>query len=143
MVKFLEIESSVSCISKYSNTFMCIYKSLFWYVITAWKVSRYGVIAGPYFSVFGPEITPYLNTFHAVYYCELWIWRLKKRPKFQLYYKYIVELEQPPQGVLRNNMFLMISQNSEQKSRVGVFFLINLQVWNSCSGVFLYILRNF
>ena len=34
---------------------------------------QYGVISGPYFSVFGlntgkygPEITPYLDTFHAV-----------------------------------------------------------------------------
>ena len=51
--------------------------------ITAWKVSKYGVISGPYFPVFGqnmeiygvfspntgkhgPEITPYLDTFHAV-----------------------------------------------------------------------------
>ena len=37
------------------------------------KMSKYGVISGPYFSVFGlntgkyrPEITPYLDTFHAV-----------------------------------------------------------------------------
>ena len=48
---------------------------------TAWKVSKYGVISGPYFPVFvlntnlfsrntgkyGPEITPYLDTFHAVW----------------------------------------------------------------------------
>ena len=41
--------------------------------ITAWKVSKYGVISGPYFPVFrlntwiyGPEITPHLDTFHAV-----------------------------------------------------------------------------
>ena len=41
---------------------------------TAWKVSKYGVISGPYFPVFGlntgkygPEITPYLDTFHTVY----------------------------------------------------------------------------
>ena len=41
--------------------------------ITAWKVSKYGVISGPYFPVFrlntgnyGPEITPYLDSFHAV-----------------------------------------------------------------------------
>ena len=41
--------------------------------ITAWKVSKYGVISGLYFPVFspntgkyGPEITPYLDTFHAV-----------------------------------------------------------------------------
>ena len=37
------------------------------------KVSKYGVISGPYFPVFspntgkyGPEITPYLDTFHVV-----------------------------------------------------------------------------
>ena len=41
--------------------------------MTAWKVSKYGVISGPYFPVFspnmgkcGPEITPYLDAFHAV-----------------------------------------------------------------------------
>ena len=40
---------------------------------TAWKVSKYVVISGPYFPVFNPktgeyepEITPYLDTFHAV-----------------------------------------------------------------------------
>ena len=40
---------------------------------SGWKVSKYGVIYGPYFFVFspntgkyGPEITPYLNIFHAV-----------------------------------------------------------------------------
>ena len=37
-------------------------------------MSKYGVISGPYFPVFGlntgkygPEITPYLDTFHAVF----------------------------------------------------------------------------
>ena len=41
---------------------------------TAWKVSKCRVISGPYFPVFGlntrkygPEITPYLDIFHAVY----------------------------------------------------------------------------
>ena len=33
---------------------------------TAWKVSKYKVFSGPYFSVFGPEKTPYLNTFHTM-----------------------------------------------------------------------------
>ena len=40
---------------------------------TTWKVSKYGVISGPYFPVFGlnigkygPEINPYLDIFHAV-----------------------------------------------------------------------------
>ena len=55
-------------------------------LVTAWKVSKYGVISGPYFPAFGlntgiypinsvfspntgkygPEITPYFGTFHAV-----------------------------------------------------------------------------
>ena len=35
-------------------------------MITAWKVCKCGVISGPYFSVFEPEITPYLGTFHPV-----------------------------------------------------------------------------
>ena len=42
-------------------------------IIIAWKVSKYGVISGPNFPVFGlntekygPEITPYLDIFHAV-----------------------------------------------------------------------------
>ena len=33
---------------------------------TAWKVSKYEVISGPYFRVFGPEITLYLDIFHAM-----------------------------------------------------------------------------
>ena len=59
-----------------------IHKLMF--IITAWKVSKYGVYSGPYFSVFStnkgkyrlletpylgkyrPEKTPYLDTFHIV-----------------------------------------------------------------------------
>ena len=44
---------------------------------TAWKVSKYGVISGPYFPVFrlntgkyGPEVTSYLGTFNAVIICH-------------------------------------------------------------------------
>ena len=33
---------------------------------TAWKVSKYGVFSGPYFPVFRPEKSPYLDTFYAV-----------------------------------------------------------------------------
>ena len=46
---------------------------------TVWKVSKNGVISGPYFPIrekisvfspntgkYGPEISPYLDTFHAV-----------------------------------------------------------------------------
>ena len=39
----------------------------------AWKVSKYGVISGPYFLVlspntgkYGPKLTQYLDTFHAL-----------------------------------------------------------------------------
>ena len=45
---------------------------------TAWKVSKYGVISGPYFPVFGlntgkygPEITPCLDTFHKVQFTDI------------------------------------------------------------------------
>ena len=45
---------------------------------TVWKVSKYGVISGPYFPVFSPitgkyglEITPYLGTFHVAKLPEL------------------------------------------------------------------------
>ena len=34
--------------------------------ITEWKVSKYGVISGPNIEKYGPEITPYLDTFYAV-----------------------------------------------------------------------------
>ena len=44
---------------------------------TVWKVSKYGVISGPYFPVFspntrkyGPEIAPYFDTFRAVQYSK-------------------------------------------------------------------------
>ena len=53
--------------SKYDFEFKHPYK------ITAWKASKYGVISGPYFPVFnpnigkyGPEITSYSDNFHAV-----------------------------------------------------------------------------
>ena len=39
-------------------------KSLF--SSTAWKFSKYGVISGPNTGKYEPEITPYLDTFHAV-----------------------------------------------------------------------------
>ena len=46
---------------------------------TAWKVSKYGAFSGPYFPVFGlnignygPENSPYLDTFHAMYFTRKW-----------------------------------------------------------------------
>ena len=41
-----------------------------WTIYTAWKVSKYGVFFGPNTGKYGPERTPYLDTFHAVL---LWI----------------------------------------------------------------------
>ena len=45
---------------------------------TTWKVSKYGVFSGQYFPLFrlntvkyGPKKSPYLDTFHAVIYCEI------------------------------------------------------------------------
>ena len=62
--------------------------------LTAWKVSKYGVISGPYFPVFSPntgkygtEITPYLDTFHAMSLLEIIeIWRkhLDKREQISV-----------------------------------------------------------
>ena len=44
-------------------------------------MSKYGVISGPYFPVFGPEITSYLDIFHAVIIwgslSSIW-WKLRK-----------------------------------------------------------------
>ena len=44
------------------------------YRLTVWKVSKYGVISGPYFPVFspktgkyGPEITPFFGHFNYKY----------------------------------------------------------------------------
>ena len=54
------------------------------WTITAWKVSKYGVIFGPYFPAFDlsvfslnagkyvPEITPYLGTFQVVHVPLIW-----------------------------------------------------------------------
>ena len=56
-------------ITYFTSAVGCNYREMF----TAWKVFKFGVISGPYFPVFGlntgksgPEITPYMDTFHAV-----------------------------------------------------------------------------
>ena len=45
----------------YSSTFSYIPE-----IHNAWKVSKSGVISGPHFPVFAPEITPYLDTLQTV-----------------------------------------------------------------------------
>ena len=37
---------------------------------TAWKVSKYGVFFGPNTGKYGPQKTPYLDTFHTVWLCK-------------------------------------------------------------------------
>ena len=55
------------------------------YTNTVWNVSKYGVFSGPYFPIlglntgkYGPEKTPYLNTFHAVceYFNGFWLFKI-------------------------------------------------------------------
>ena len=43
---------------------------------TAWNVSKYGVFSGPNTGKYGPEITPYLDTFHTVCLKTIHIWSL-------------------------------------------------------------------
>ena len=43
------------------------------YTHTAWKASKYGVISGPNTGKYGPEITPYLDTFCALSYMQSYI----------------------------------------------------------------------
>ena len=56
-----------------AETWLISERKGFLITLTAWKLSKYGAFSGPYFSVFelnkgkyGPEKTPYLDTFHTV-----------------------------------------------------------------------------
>ena len=58
-------------------TLTCFVRIIGSVTFTAWRVSKYEVISGPYSLVFGlntgkygQEITPYLDTFHAVFHCQ-------------------------------------------------------------------------
>ena len=49
-------------------------KYLLRFIVTAWKLSKYGVFSGPYFTIFGlntekygPKEYLYLDNFHAVH----------------------------------------------------------------------------
>ena len=71
-----------------------------WKLITAWKVSKYRVISGSYFPEFGlntqrylsvfspharkygPQKTPYLDTFHALYEVNQLLYRSNQRRCF-------------------------------------------------------------
>ena len=62
-----------SKVNIYQNNKYCYTVGL---IVTAWKVPKYGVFFGPYLPAFGmnagkygPENTPYLDTFHTVCKC--------------------------------------------------------------------------
>ena len=86
LIKKLSCKRSISAILIISLIFLSLLKQYLYhtklsflllsqtfYLDTAWKVSKYGVFSGPYFSEFGmnmgkhgSEKTPYLDTFHKV-----------------------------------------------------------------------------
>ena len=80
-------------------------------IITASKVSKYGVFSGPYFLVFsqntgkyGPEKTPYFDTFHAVY----------------LFLPVSIKYNRKSKNLLTNNIFedgLILGMCTEHKTR--------------------------
>ena len=109
-------------------------------------LANYGVISGPYFPVFsrntgkyGPEITPHLNTFHAVRFIDLYFFSDCYR-KSRIWY--VQESASHPyrgaETVSRScpvkNAFLKISQNTQKNTFARIFFLIKLQA----SGLQLY-----
>ena len=46
---------------------------------TAWKLSEYRVFSSPYFPVFRPEKTPYLDTFHTMLIIQCCVSDLKQK----------------------------------------------------------------
>ena len=56
MTFIAEVICNFFCMLNYALLFEVLHKSLFRALSnTAWKVSKYGVISGPYFSLFGPN----------------------------------------------------------------------------------------
>ena len=96
------------------------------FAFTAWKMSKYGVTSGPYFPVFSPntgryrpEITPFLDTLHAVIFYYEW----------NQHYLSLLLTEALARRWSVRNMSLKISQNSQENTCVA-FSLIKLQVWS-------------
>ena len=104
-----------------------------WFIIikqcledTAWKVSKYGVISGPYFPTFGlntgkygPEITLYLNIFHVMggtnngwvllSMCNVEQWSMKKCIEISTWYHLICNKSNKnplPQFFFEGNKYL-------------------------------------
>ena len=89
---------------------------------TALKVSKYRVISGPYFPVFGPEITWYLDTFHAV-----WVWIILIRPNM---------IQMKKQGLLQYNNSLSIKYKERNSSWQKIFFGDALTKWGLYPSIF-------
>ena len=120
--------------------------SLISYNFTAWKVSKYGVISGPYFPVFSPnsgqygrEITPYLDTFHAV------TWNTLRLNSLRVYFITVVLvemkfdcgwwnfMESPPRNeIIRKETHLRIQifHQNKDDSKGYVLFESLLCLWN-------------
>ena len=98
-------------------------------VNTALKVSKCRVISGPYFPVFGlntgkygPEITRYLDTFHAV-----WVWIILIRPNM---------IQMKKQGLLQYNNSLSIKYKERNSSWQKISFDDALTKWGLYAGIF-------
>ena len=63
-------------------------------IYNPWKVSRYGVFSGPYFSGnYGPEKTPYFDTFQVEIYVKLvWKYHYMTNENFLSEWNYILQL---------------------------------------------------
>ena len=94
LVLFIPMPTTILCkvlFSVYRSYHVCVIDrfDLVQFNFTAWKMSIYGVISGLYFLEFGlntgkygPEITPYFETLHAVLAFSTWVMNMKLYPKF-------------------------------------------------------------
>ena len=48
------------------NLYNVLFLKLIWYTYTVWNMSKYGVFSGPNAGKYGPEKTPYMDTFHEM-----------------------------------------------------------------------------
>ena len=93
--RFGNLFSCVPFVQLFNQTF-----SLFFYglkkptqqLITTWKISKYGVFSGPYFSAFGLNTERYVNVLIKMYTRQLICW--KETPfKLFLFCRYIYILD--------------------------------------------------
>ena len=80
------------------------------------------LISGPYFPVFGPEITPYWDSFHAVTLVIIGLLEFYKKHQ-----------NLSPKCSIKK-LFLEISQHSQENTCARVSFLIKLEASGADSG---------